>query len=242
MLKVLRIVCVCLLIVLGGVTWYSKQLLDVNKIDYNDHLEHKRYSTIPPVVSIEQAPIKGLIDDQTIHGLSDLVKQSKYILKITAAKEKLFIGNGVINNCQILNVIKGKDLHRGDSILVYEHVMGYLKDGLSYVEGAKPILSGKEYYVFLNQAPRPNKKGTYIMSSVNFGSFPVQPKSSQTIIDYDNGLSIRDTDKYAYIGQPSNYIHLSDGKTGLQKSAINIVEEYRDTYLRLQEEIVDAYK
>ena len=194
--------------------------MDSNKIDYNDHLEKKIYSTVPVDLTI-QKPIKGLVEDSSIHELSGLVNQSNYILKIKAAKEKQFIGKGVLNNCKILNVIKGEQLHSGDTILIYEHVYSYSEDALVYLEGAKPILPDKEYIVFLNKAPNPNKKGTYMFSSVNFGYFEVNAISHQSIIDYKNNISIEDTGKYAYIAAS---------------------DKYRDTYFQLHNQVIEKYK
>ncbi len=219
MLKTLRILCICLVFAFGGMAWYGKQVLDSNKIDYNNHLEQKLYLNMEVDVAIHE-PIKGLVDDKSIHELSDLEKQSNYILKIKAAKEKQFIGKGVINNCKILNVIKGEKLYKGDTILIYEQATDYFDDGINYIDGAKPVLADKEYIVFLNKAPNPNKKGTYMFSSINFGNFAVNG-TSETITDYQNTLSIEDTDKYAYIASS---------------------DKYKDTYLRLQDQIIKKYK
>jgi hypothetical protein len=197
MIKILRIICLALLICFGGIVIFGK--LKIKTIDYQNTINESMYVIIDDYYDMYPNLTKIIVDDDQILNVNDLIQKSDYVLKVETMDKIDFAGGSLINNCQVQKVIKGENLKQGDTIKVYDHMMGLNNDSINYFAGAIPLKEKTEYIVFLKKAPNPNRKGTYIFSSVKYGSFRITD-DLKIVTNYENySLPVNEVINYDYI-------------------------------------------
>lgn len=204
MIKILRVVCLLSILIFIFLGIYgSNKFINMN---YDIEMKNPSYSiyAYEDYTLIETKLMGVIIDDMKVTSIDDLINESKLILKI-AVENKSTAGYGIINNCKVKEVYKG-NYKVNEHILIYDYVGYRLDTSASYFEGSKPLNKNNEYVVFLKDAPAPNVEDTYILSSINFGSFPIN-KTNQYLTNYESGsLKLSETYKYDYINQKGTFI------------------------------------
>ena len=138
------------------------------------------------------------------HKFEDLQKLSNYILIISNNEYPTFRGNGIINNCIIKKVIKGKDLKEKDKIRIYDLVAFWKTFGTSYLGGSTPLEIGNVYVVFLKKTTRANLSDSYVFTSVKYGHTIIS-KESKFLKNYlQNSMNIKEIRQYDYIFSNEN--------------------------------------
>lgn len=206
MIKYLKILCLLCLLLFVGLGFYGKNKFEA--IDYHLMAKDKYYivDQYQDFLKIFPDTAKELIDDMKVTCLDDMIKQSDFVLKIKNGKDKIIQGHGLINQCQVLKVFKGKNMQVNESIFIYDFADSIISDSIGYVEGSKPLVPNQEYIVFCKKAPTPNMKNSYIFSSINYGFFAVESQG-QYIENYENGfMFLEDTYQYDYIGTNKQFL------------------------------------
>ena len=112
----------------------------------------------------------------------------------------------MINQCRVLKVFKGENIQVNESVYIYDFTYSITRDSIGYIEGSKPLAPDREYIVFIQEAPAPNMKNSYIFSSINYGFFAVEGQG-RYIEEYENGsILLEDTYQYDYIGTNKQFL------------------------------------
>ncbi len=195
---------------------------NISHLSYNDFIDNATFGNMVPL-DIEGAPYEN--PDQ-IKNIDDLYACSKYVLKVEVIDGEL-MKNAIIQHCKIIEVIKG-DLEINQLIQIYEATSGswvtnmkYYENGevkkinnhIEFYNGYVPLQVNNVYYVFLNDAPDPLRKSTYIFSTSVFSHFNLD-KEFKTINNVDD-------------------MNLLDSK---QYDCINI-ENYEEVYFNIREQL-----
>ena len=171
MIKKLRIACIVLLSSFIILFFYGKTKLE--HLEYTEYSKSAKYGMEPAdIAGSDLETIENIIDDNKVSGLEYLIEHSAYVLKIKLNSSN-FKGSGFINTCSIKEVIKGEYLSVGDTIAIYDNQFFWHIFSAIYYEGSKPLKVDDEYIVFLNKAPNPTVKGSYMFASVKYGSFRI---------------------------------------------------------------------
>lgn len=178
---------------------YGKLLL--KHIDYDEFVNSSLYYYVSEEeVYSSYLDLKDFfIDDNSINNADDLLKMADYVLIIKVDEEPLFRGNSIINNCTVKKVIKGEGINKNDNILVYDLIGSWFMSGTGYFGGSTPLVLNNEYIVFINKAPRPSIKDSFVFSSFKYGHITLN-KTSKYKLDYEQySSSIFDISEYDYV-------------------------------------------
>lgn len=208
MIKYLKILCLLCLLLFVGLGFYGKNKFE--SIDYQTMAGEMYYSTMTYQDFLEIFPntAKKLIDDTKITCLDDMIKQSDFVLKIKNGEDKIIQGHGLINQCQVLKVFKGKNIQVNESIYIYDFTDFITSDSIGYIEGSKPLVPQQEYIVFLKKAPVPNMKDTYIFSSINYGFFDINSHDLYNTQYENDFIYLSDTYDYDYMGTNEEFSNM----------------------------------
>ena len=135
-----------------------------------------------------------IMKDEDVFELTDLEKNSDVIVK-AKLKDRKFVGEGVINECEIMQVYKGFD--QKHTIFVYDDVPW--NESAHYFEGAVPLHEGDEYIMFLKPAPNANVEDSYIFTSVSYGHFRLKEDVKFLTYDMDNKINVQEASRYDHI-------------------------------------------
>lgn len=135
-----------------------------------------------------------ILKDEDVFELTDLEKNSDVIVK-AKMKDRKFVGEGVINECEIMQVYKGFD--QKHTIFVYDDVPW--DEIAHYFEGAVPLHEGDEYIMFLKPAPNANVKDSYIFTSVSYGHFRLKDDVKFLTYDMDHKIIVQEASRYDHI-------------------------------------------
>lgn len=135
-----------------------------------------------------------IIKDEDVSELIDLEKNSDVIVK-AKMKDRKFVGEGVINECEIMQVYKGFDERH--TISVYDDVPW--NESANYFEGAVPLHEGDEYIMFLKPAHNANVEDAYIFTSVSYGHFRLKEDVKFLTYDMDHKINVQEASRYDYI-------------------------------------------
>ena len=241
MIKRLKYLCIFLVLVLVGVVCYEKTKVRV--LDYEKFWDKTSYefSTIESFYNSSYS--KGLKDFFYLEptSLDDLIKHSEYVLKVRVNGKEV-LGEGILNHAIILNVIKG-DLKENNKIQFYDLVV-LCRPLISatYIAGTTPLEQKQEYYIFLKKPKFPNKKDTYIYSSLEYGYFKVD-SATRILYDYnpynESFFSLNHAEKYDFISlvQDENYYFDMEKEEGVQLEK----KDYTN-YLNIKNEIIEKYE
>lgn len=197
MIKKLRIVVLLLLSVFILLLFYGKY--KIKHLNYNEYIKTAEYF----VEKVEDLAsgydgVEDLLEDNLVTDVDYLINNSSYVLRVKV-KESDFMGTGVINKVNILDVIKGDGVEINQDIMVYDNQCFWHLPGAIYFEGSKPLASNEEYVMFLDKAPNPNMSGSYILSSIKYGSFRLT-ETPKILEDYgDNHISLLEAREYDYV-------------------------------------------
>lgn len=143
----------------------KSKLKHLNFIDIENKLVYE-------VESFEKFENSSLYEffNSDISDLDSLILNSKYFIKGKVVSKNIY-GNGIINKIRVLNTYKG---NLNETIEVYDlaYVDSYFNS--RYYASTTPLVEGKEYYLFLNDSIRPNKKGAYMFSNYKYGYFSLK--------------------------------------------------------------------
>lgn len=236
----MKYACFFLIVLLFGITFYEKS--KVKSLDYEQFFSETLYTSDQPIHFYESSyatEMKQFFYD-TPNSLHDLFDHSELVLKVKIDKKEVY-GEGIINHATIQKVIKG-DKKENETIQFYELVSSLRPlVGVTYIAGTTPLPIGKEYYVFLKTPLYPNRKGTYIYSSLEYGYFSLNPdtkiykrtKPNQMIylnetLNYDFVQRVGETNYYTDF-EHSQYVPLEE-KSFEQYFSIKkeILEKYED--------------
>ena len=213
---------------------YSKN--NFKSINYNSYINQNKYTTINSNKSNnnygmsyeKDLKLDGFFIDDKINTFNDLKDLSDYILIVSNDKNPTFKGNGIINNCEIKKVIKGKNLKKGDEIKIYDLILDWNNLSSYYIGGNTPLLKGDEYIVFLKKTDHASENNTYVFNSVKYGRVSLL-KNRKVLENYNQGsLPLKDIINYDMI-----YTKMEDEIYDYKKMVENI-RNYADEK-RLQE-------
>lgn len=201
MIKKLKISCLVILLAFGGLAIYGNVKIK--------HLDFQTYSNDTNVLYYIESTEEQLINypylsdiiiDDKINSYDDLLHYSANVLQVTV-KEVDFAGNGLINKCFVTKVIKSDTIKSQDTIDIYSYISYISSLGVTYTDGSLPLKVGETYVVFIDKAPNPNIKDSYIFSSFKYGFFRLGEKP-RYLVDFkqdDNNFSLKDAMNYDYI-------------------------------------------
>lgn len=212
-MKKILLGCISAYLLIIGILWF---LWSEKKHMTNEIYERYDVSYLNDLFHVADADLMdSIVSDDDISDILDLEKKSDLILKANV-KDRQFVGNGVINVCEI------KALYQGDykekTILIFDYI-GFWGD---YYEGAVPLQIGEEYNMFLKPALNPNQKDTYIFTTISYGHFRLK-EDVKSMTAYDNGQPMT-------VQQLSHYDHV-----GLNDKKLN-------TFQKLQKQVYQKYK
>jgi len=200
------VLIIILLIFAVAVTIYGK--VKIKHINYENYigksvyaisnLEESLYQTYPELKNV-------IIQDKNVHTVNDLLNFSEDVLVIEVANEPIIHGNGIVNTGTIKKIIKGENVELNEKIQIYDLVLDTQSSATIYLSGATSLQVGKQYLVFLNQAPRPSILKTYVFSSAEFGHIRLNEKPLY-LKDYENySMPVKDILKYDYVFLEETY-------------------------------------
>lgn len=212
-MKKILLGCISAYLLIIGILWF---LWSEKKHMTNEIYERYDVSYLNDLFHVADADLMdSIVSDDDISDILDLEKKSDLILKANV-KDRQFVGNGVINVCEV------KALYQGDykekTILIYD----YIEFWGDYYEGAVPLQIGEEYNMFLKPALNPNQKDTYIFTTISYGHFRLK-EDVKSMTAYDNGQPMT-------VQQLSHYDHV-----GLNDKKLN-------TFQKLQKQVYQKYK
>lgn len=195
-----------------AVVVYAK--ISFNKFNYDEYISNSSYSFIGsinnPSSDIEGMNYESMFKldnffiDEKVKAIEDLVDLSKYVLIIKNIEPATYIGNGIINNCTILKVIKGDNFKVNDKIKIYDLAFHWDKIRTIYLGGNTPLKKGDEYIVFLRDLERPSVSDTYTFSSVKYGRVSIF-NEREIMKDYEQGsLKVKDILNYDLVFSGNN--------------------------------------
>lgn len=171
-------------------------------MDYEEFLDNAFYYAIIKDEYLQYAgytELENIISDEINYSINDLVKNAEAILVITMDTNTVFYGKGLINNCKIKKIIKGKNFNINDVIKIYDSLYYWRWFSGHYLGGSTPLKMNEDYIVFIKNASRPNLKNTYIYSSIPYGHIKIS-KDIKILKDYENAsLKLRDIINYQYV-------------------------------------------
>ncbi len=190
----------------------------VKKVDYQSFMSEKTYGFLSSIYSSnndyegmnyeDMYNLKDFFLDDKISSLNDLEKYSDYILIIEVNNEPIIRGNGIINNCLIVNVIKGNDLKSGNNILIHDLIVSHQNQTALYLDGSTPLKINGKYVVFLKKTNNSNINNSYVFSSTNFGHIKIDQKGNILKNYEQNALKLNEI---------VNYDHVFSKKTNLDE-------------------------
>lgn len=166
------------------------------------HMTNEKYKEISVYYMPEENcySYKDILDyivkDDDVEEVSDLETHSELIVK-ARLKDRKFVGNGVINVCDVQSVYKGEYVEK--TILIYDFVP-FWSIVTDYFEGAIPLHEGEDYVMFLNTAPNPNYEDTYIFTSIKYGHFRLKDTVAYYTYNLDDPISVQALSYYDYTG------------------------------------------
>lgn len=178
----------CSIIAVLGWIWSSKEHMtnetyEQSDVYYMPETEYMSYTIL----------FNHMMRDDDISSLTTLEKNAQLIVKATL-KDRIFIGNGVINVCDISSIYQGD--YTEQTILIYDFVP-FWDVGVDYFEGAVPLQVDEEYLMFLNPAPNPSRKDTYIFASIAYGHFRLRENIRYDVAyDLENVKKVQELSTY----------------------------------------------
>jgi len=177
-------------------------------IDYDDFIKKSQYNYIGSKLSNnstmkmnyeEDLKLDDFFIDEQVETLEDLKNLSDYILIVSNEKKPLFLGNSIINTCNVIKVIKGNNIKESDEIKIYDLVFNWDSLSTIYIGGNTPLLIGDEYVVFLKKTENGSIKNAYVFSSVNYGRVSIL-KERKVLDNYEYGsLNLDEIMQYDYV-------------------------------------------
>lgn len=182
--------------------------IEIKHIDYENYIENSKYAvSIVGQYLYENYPeLKSvIIPNKMIDSIDDLVKNSEAVLVIEVKENPIIHGSGILNNCIIKKIIKGENLKLNEIIQVYDLTAHTQADVTLYIDNTTPLKKNEPYLVFLNKAPRPSIKGTYVFSNAEFGHIRLNGKKNY-LKDYENySITMKDILQYDYVFLKESY-------------------------------------
>lgn len=206
----------------------------IKNIDYQKFINEKTYSFISSknssnndFMGMDFESMYNLdnyfIDDKEL-SLNELENLSDYILIVENNNDPIIIGNGIINNCKILKVIKGNDIYVNNNISIYDLMVSNQNQTALYLGGSTPLKLNDKYIVFIKKTNKAGMDNTYVSSTVNYGHFNLNGDAN-ILKDYiQNSINLKEA---------ANYNHIFSKNTNIEE--INKFE-------KMQQEILDKYK
>lgn len=137
-----------------------------------------------------------IVQDEAVTDISDLKENSELVIKAKMTERK-FVGEGVINICDVIQLYKGE--YKENKIMIYDFTYSW-GSTTGYFEGAVPLHEGDTYIMFLNSAPNPNVKDTYIFSSFSYGHFRIKEDAlSNSKYDLNDPMSVQQVSRYDHV-------------------------------------------
>lgn len=227
MIKNLRIICIITLILFIITAIIGNKF--VKHIKYEEFSSTFYYFTLPTkYINKHLKKINHIfIDDSKINNINNLIDESDYVLRIRMNDNPKIVGNGIINNVKVSEVIKGEKIKLGDTIKIYDLINNLIGDYVEYFGGITPLNKENNYIVFLKKAPSPNIKDSYIFASIKYGHFNISNLESNVLTNYEQGsLYVKDILKYDYI------------ETNCETSGYHECDSFAENYSKLKEELI----
>ena len=199
MVKILKVLCVLVLLLFVAISIIGK-----NNFEHITYLEYTKQSKYYPLENhyYDFFPKqKGFfIDDSKIKNKEQLINQSEYALIVKVEKENLIHGTSIINDCTIIDIIKGDKLSIGEKIKIYDVTYGWSPNSTEYFGSMTPMKPSDSYFVFIKKAPSPTLKDSYVFSSLMYGHFKVDPNTTfLTNYTIEEPITIEEAMEYDYI-------------------------------------------
>lgn len=199
MIKKLRICCLVLVLSFAILIPFGKST--IKSLGYDEFSQSAVY-TFRPIDEwyADHDYLKNIIIDDRVSSYNDLLANSPYVLLVSVENTRLE-GEGIINECKVKKVIKGKNINTDDLVMIYDHASAITPYAATYIEGTRPMKENDNYIVFIDDAPNPNVEGAYLFSSFKYGSFRIS-ESAKYLYDYNssNEITISEAMEYDYIG------------------------------------------
>ena len=217
------IIFIILFIVIStGVIIVAK--INIRKLDYNEYIKTSLYYLLPEKEYKNMYELKDKEIHNSIDNLEEMLLNTEAILIITPIDNPTFIGTGIINDCKIEKVIKGSGFKKNQKIQIYELAAWWKMSDTAYLDGNTPLAKSDRYIVFIKRAPRPNKKDTYIYSSIPYGHI----KISDTIDVFENydesPITIKKAMDYQFIfAEDTNHDLINLYK----ENCLNLIKKYK---------------
>lgn len=166
-------------------------------------------------------------DDLFLHkaddSLEDLESSSQYILRVRSDTPSYRYGDGMVSECTVEEVFKGNDISAGERIVIYDLSMISM-----YFDGCVPLDQNKNYIVFLNTAPSPNIRNSYMYSSTWYGHiYDGRNEPQYTMYDFENP---------EYVSSMLTYDHVFSEETAA------LIDTYISTWYEIHEKYgLDTY-
>jgi hypothetical protein len=137
----------------------------------------------------------GIYFNNSIATLSQLEDQSDVIVKVRLTNERLNHMRAILSKVNVLDVYKGNDVQKGDSIYIYEPSNFFASS--YYVMGGYNIMhEDQAYIVFLKHIKIPegyrykgNEAISFIPVSTYYGKYPVKSAESAIVIPKEKEVS-----------------------------------------------------
>ena len=181
----------------GAIVLVAK--INIPHLNYDEYLENSMYYLLPEEQFRLMYHFENIYIHSSIENIDDLMLKTETILVVTVQDEPEFIGNGIINHCKVEQVISGDELEEGDYVEIYDLIAWWKMSSTAYLGGCTPLKSNDKYMVFLNKAPRPNKKDTYVYSSIPYGHIALDDFSEVLVNDESSPITVKEAANYQFI-------------------------------------------
>lgn len=195
--KIFCVLIILLFIVSIGTVVFAKTKL--KKLDYDNYVETSLYYLLPEDEYKSMYDFDSIAIHDSVDDLSNLLPYTDAILIVTLVDDPEFVGNGILNNCKIKKVLEGKGFREDQVIEIYDFVAWWKMSDTAYLNGSTPLNESNDYIVFIRKAPRPNKKDTYIYSSIPYGHIKISD-SIDVLENYDAAtITVKQAMNYQFI-------------------------------------------
>lgn len=186
-----------------------------NNVDYYQYIKTSPYnfvSSINDEINAWGEPDMNYEDmfhlheffiDEKISSFEDLKNLSDYILIVSNNESPIFKGNGIINECSILKVIKGEGLKENDKIKIYDLIFHWDLVRTFYLNGNTPLKIGDEYIVFLRNPERASMPDTFVFNNVKYGRVSIL-ENREILENYEQAaLKVEEILNYDFVFSPN---------------------------------------
>lgn len=193
------IICLILMGFLGvGAIIYGKS--NLKHLSYETFASQSTFSIVEDGEYKNLYPeLKGFYIDEKIEKAEDLLEFSDEVVVAKVKADPILYGNSIIDQFEVVTVIKGTNLKKNSDLKVYENISFWNPITTLSLSGLTPVKKEETYILFLKKAPHPSIKNTYSYSSLQYGH--INFIESKFLEEYSGNDTIKEIAQYDYVFQ-----------------------------------------